>query len=1050
MTIAPDEASDVGRQISPASCDSVGHVNSRRVPYSGAQGPVVNLDGTSVEQLQPHSASLKVDQETVRAYLSEMYLGVPGLLQIWSVPDKGSGAFFEATEEGIAQAVTYVNAQWELGGQQGIYSRVTTVKGRPQKEGSRGFAADSRSFIALWTDIDFGATGHAAKGVLPPDAATAQMIYDESGLPEASIIVHSGGGLYHITKLAEPVDVTDSEIRMRINGLSRRWQQKVKATAEGMGYSYGTGVSDLARVLRIPGTLNAKEWSNKRRALFKSSGLRYTLDELEAACPVPPKPARRTTELTGEPAKDARARFEHHLAEMRATTFERNNALNRLAFMSFQYVGAGQLDQTEVEQRFAEAGLDAGLDEGEVRATVNSAKKGLEQPFVWRDFKRLTPSARSASAPAEPVDMWAGQIDDNGQIIEPGQPTAPAKPETAPAPEPEPQPEPEPEVVTPPPAPPTPPAPPASDDGNGNGDEPRALPVVDVTNERDGLLGLSQAVADNHLPEVYVRDGRIVHVTQVSGTYTQKDQTSTHRAVVLDASYMRNLVGRHLVTTKVNAKGSTVVTLPTKQLCDAVLSEHHWPTVKRLRDVVGAPFIRSDGTVCQEEGYDEATGMWLALPPGLRHVPEKPSAEDVAEARKLIVDTVLRDFPWVSRADRANYIALLFTPMVREIIDCVTPLGLITAAAPSSGKTLLSDLIACTHGGKMTTLPKQDEELEKRVTTFFMNEMVPTVTFDNIGLGHTLNSPILAQLLTQRVWDGRILGRSESISRVNDKLWMVTGNNVQINNDMRSRSVLVHIDPRVEKPEERDTSAFAVGNLDVWMRQPENKARMVWALLVMVRAWAASGMPKSGDEMRTYTPWAQTLGGLLAFHNIEGFRENKDELADADEEKAEWSLFLELWSERHGGEWITASQLLSDYQSASFSTPTGAPDPWQGAFPLDRSGRPISAKALGKRFGYYKDRPSDGLVLRHRAVPGRAALWKVERLSEPSAPQPPPIPEQRTRPTYAQDVITSTGSASPIRSVEVRSSITTLLHSLTANHNTRANPYRTTTKENRQ
>jgi hypothetical protein len=997
----------------------------------GPGAGVVNLNGTGSDAEGRNSASLRVDRETVRAYLTELYLGVPGLLQIWTDPRRGCGTFFETTEEGIEQAVDQVEAAYTFEGEKSVYARVTTLTDLPPVNPStgnrgRGAASLSSHFSFLWTDVDFGTVGHADKK-LPPDVAAAQAVYDASGLPPASIIVNSGGGLYHIVKLDEPVDVSDPEVRMRITGLSRRWHARVKEAAESLGYSYDTGTTDLARILRVSGSINAKVWANRRAATHVSSGLRYSLAELEKICPLPPMPERSTSFTTeGSSATDARARMDQLLGEMRATTSLRNNTLNKLACWTFQYAGAGQLDPDEVEREFIAAGLYSGLEEGETRRTVQSAREaGLAKPQPWVDYRAERAAARQKqakkmTAPAE--DMWAGELNENGEVTPPAAPTPPvveeeatAPTDTAPAPEEEPAPK---AADTPPP----PAAPPAT---GTKDDKPGPLPIVDITNERDGLLNLSKAIADGNLPEVYVREGQLVHITEVSGTHAEKDQTSTHRAVILDASYMRNMVGRHLVTTKVNAKEKTVPALPTKALCDSVISQQHWPTVNRLRDVIGAPFVRRDGSICQEEGYDEATGMWLALPPGLRQVPENPSDDDVAEARKLILDTVLRDFPWVSPADRANYIALLLTPMLREVCDCVTPLGLITAAAPSSGKSLLSELIACIHGGKMTTLPKQDEELEKRITTFFMNEMVPTITFDNVGLGHTLNSDVLAQLITQRVWSSRILGRSESMSRLNDKLWMVTGNNVRINNDMRTRSILVRIDPRVENPEERDTSAFAVGNLEVWMRQPENKARVAWALLVMVRAWAASGMPKSKDEMRNYTPWAQALGGLLAFHGIEGFRQNKEELADADDEKAEMSLFMEVVHERHGDNWVTAAQLLADYQNASFSTPMGAPDPWQGAFPVDRNGKPVSAKSVGKRLAYYRDRPMGGWVLRHKAVAGRAALWKVERVA-------PAIPEPRSEePTGQQTLPVVTTAVSPLqRREEVRGSVATLVRTL--------------------
>ena len=400
------------------------------------------------------------------------------------------------------------------------------------------------------------------------------------------------------------------------------------------------------------------------------------------------------------------------------------------------------------------------------------------------------------------------------------------------------------------------------------------------------------------------------------------------------------------------------------------------------------PFVRADGTICQEHGYDEATGIWLAMPEGLRAVPDQPTDTEIAEARKLMFGSVLKDFPWVSNADWANYVALLFTPMLREVINGLSPFGVVTAAMAGSGKSLLTDLIGEIHGSFPSELSRNDEETRKKITTIFLNHMVPVVTFDNIGAGHTLDSPLLAQLLTTRVWNDRLLGGNSSVSRINDKLWLATGNNIRLGGDMASRSVYVRIDPRVERPGERDTTAFAVGNLDTWMRVPANRAAMTWALLVMVRAWAAKGMPKSSVEMRTFTPWAQALGGLLEFHGVAGFLTNRDDVEAADDETVDWAHFLTVWHERHADRWMTAAQLLSDYQKSSVGTYLGDTDPWQGAFPAGPGGRPLTAKGLGKKFQYYRDRPSQGWTLRYQAVPGRAALWKAEPFSpDEAAPQ---------------------------------------------------------------
>lgn len=1022
MTTIPDET-DVTSLNQPASSVPTHRVNFRREPFLGERASVVNSVGTDVGARHVASPSLTVDRDTVRAYLTEMYLDVPGLLQTWTYPRKGKGEFFATTEEGIEQAVTSIELSGNVGGQQSIYSRITTMKGIPAKEGSRGYAVDSESFIGLWTDVDFGTVGHEGEN-LPPDATAAQAVYDASGLPEASITVHSGGGLYHIVKLAEPLDVRDDETRMRIAALSRRWHYKVQAAAKSLGYSYGTGAHDLARVLRVPGTINAKDWSNRRKAAFMSSGARYTLEELEAACPAPAKPERRAPRLTGEPAKDARARFEHHLAEMRACTFERNNTLNKLAFMSYQYAGAGQLDEAEVEREFTEAGLCCGLDESEVRDTVNSAKKGLQQPYVWRDFTRTV----------EREDVWGPE--DAEQRLNQELAAVDVVPVQ------------EVQVQQAPPAPPTPPAPPATGD---DGPAPAALPMLDITNERDGLHDLTELINKGVLPEVYVRDGRLVHVGVVSGARNGRRKkagaASERTAPDMGPSQLRALIARYCYSFAFNAKGTAVPKLPTEALCKSVLAQTEWPGLDDLVEITAMPFVREDGTICQERGYDEETGTWLNVDEGFPEVPESPSADQIAAAKELLLGKLLVDFPFVGVADRANYMGLLMTPALKFVTGTITPFGVITAASAGSGKSLLAEIVSRTYGsnGTATTLPRQDEELRKLVTSKLMSDPHAVVTFDNIGKSHRVDSPILASLMTEPVWTDRILGGNDIISRINDKLWLGTGNNVQLGGEMASRSVQVRIDPKMERPDRRDTEKFVLGNLQTWMAVDANRIKVMHALLVLIRAWAAAGMPEGRVDMRTFSPWSRKVGGLLDFHGIDGFLTNLEEVDEADEESYEWAQFLAAWHTRHPGEWMTVAQLTASYNATRWETAQGLPDAWAGVFPVRENGQPYTNRGLGMKLKYILDRPFNGWVLRKQLNKStNAQVWRAERMQEgePAPPEPGqmelPVPEQRTAPT------------APVRPAErlgeVRGSVNSILRTMRRPINITYD----TTQENRQ
>ncbi|GAA3738009.1 hypothetical protein HDA32_005361 [Spinactinospora alkalitolerans] len=234
----------------------------------------------------------RADLDAVGKFLTAYYLGAPGLLHIGSKEDF-AGKTFATDPNGINAAVAYVGER-DAAGSQGIYARPTTLAHELQP-GKRGGAADSRSFLGFWTDLDYAGPGHKDDG-LPPDEETAHKVYAEAGLPAPTILVNSGGGLYHHVLLDEPCDIADVQAREEIKRLSRRWHTRIKAAAERLGWSYGTGVSDLARVLRIPGTVNRKPGVG-RVATAEYSGEIYSLDRLrelldeESGAPAPAEQA---------------------------------------------------------------------------------------------------------------------------------------------------------------------------------------------------------------------------------------------------------------------------------------------------------------------------------------------------------------------------------------------------------------------------------------------------------------------------------------------------------------------------------------------------------------------------------------------------------------------------------------------------------------------------------------------------------------------------------------------------------------------------------------
>lgn len=330
--------------------------------------------------------------------------------------------------------------------------------------------------------------------------------------------------------------------------------------------------------------------------------------------------------------------------------------------------------------------------------------------------------------------------------------------------------------------------------------------------------------------------------------------------------------------------------------------------VPTLRGVTGTPTFAPDGSLSVEPGYQPNSRLYYR-PTGqpVAFVPETPSAADLARARSLLVDELLVDFPFADRASCPNAIGALMTPVVREMIDGPTPLHAIDAPAPGSGKGLLTEVIAFVtsgHPAGVTSLPRDDDELRKRITAM-LRDSSPVILFDNVT--RELDSPTLAAAITSTVWSDRVLGATLTGRYPNRALWIATGNNLRVSGELVRRIVQIRIDARVDRPWER--SGFRHDPLTIWVR--EHRHDIVWALLVLVRHWIAIGRPAwAGKPMGSFESWCQTVGGILDAAGIDGFLGNRDELyRQADVESDEWRDFTAAWWERFGGASVQTADL---------------------------------------------------------------------------------------------------------------------------------------------
>lgn len=211
---------------------------------------------------------------------------------------------------------------------------------------------------------------------------------------------------------------------------------------------------------------------------------------------------------------------------------------------------------------------------------------------------------------------------------------------------------------------------------------------------------------------------------------------------------------------------------PPKSIAPYILSETSLP-FPFLEAVTRTPIIRPDGSIVQGAGYDPPTKLYYhqSVMQDIE-VPDRPSGEDVEEARKLL-DEMLYDFPFDSESSKANMIALLVTAIMRPAISGVLPLFLVDAPVAGSGKSLLAELVGMLCSGampKITTAPSKEDEWSKLITSLLASG--PSLfILDNIS--SVLQSAALASVITSGSRQDRVFGKNtETVTFPNLAGWL--------------------------------------------------------------------------------------------------------------------------------------------------------------------------------------------------------------------------------------------------------------------------------------
>ncbi len=749
------------------------------------------------------------------------------------------------------------------------------------------------------------------------------------GLPWPSVLVDSGGGWQGYWLLEEPLRIDDAN-RAQVAHTQAEWVRL---------WEGDDNVKDLARVLRLPGTRNFKYSPPRPVTFHPESKLErvYSWEQLTGWIPEPaPAPERTTAPLKvttagGERAKryGAAAANGELTRVANAQPGNRNFTVNQAAYRLGRLVGGGVLDDKGLVDALTQAGVQAGLPEKEARKeATNGLTAGQKNPRV---LPALQPQANGngnghSAPPAEPP---AG---DSGSL-----------PSLAPA--------------------------------HRNGSTPK--PEIQVNNRQlsevagDALQAIElRNGAHPRAPVLCTRGGQLVRVLREEAAIQSVGKDPLKAILAHCATWV-------VKTPKPQKTGAPVLevreTFPPKDVIDVVSGWGEWPTLPKLEGIVSTPVLAAGGQWVTEAGFDACSGLYLvAGDPQLADT--TPTAARVEWAKRLILEELLGDFPFVDDASRAHAVGLLLLGFVRHAIDGATPLHLVDAPTPGTGKGLLTSVCCLpAAGAELASMSagRDDEEWRKRLTAK-LAEGATHINLDN--LSGTLDSASLSVALTQSVWGDRVLGSNATVRVKVRTIWSATANNLKLSDEIRRRCVWIRLDANAERPEER--TGFRHADLVGWAHA--HRAELATAAVVLVRHWQEQGAPAGGGTKGSFQAWARTIGGILAAAGIPGFLANERELYETAATDAQaMRAFVAAWAERHGSNKVTVAELMPlastpDAPAAEAGHPAGP----EGLLDAQLGAGPPRARAikLGHILGAHMDR-----VFSIEHADGGPALLKISR-----------------------------------------------------------------------
>lgn len=320
-----------------------------------------------------------------------------------------------------------------------------------------------------------------------------------------------------------------------------------------------------------------------------------------------------------------------------------------------------------------------------------------------------------------------------------------------------------------------------------------------------------------------------------------------------------------------------------------------FPHLPHLAGIARQPYLRTDGSLTKEAGYDAASGMFGVFDPRAFPVPDNPSRHDAEKALETLQDLVA-EFSFSTSSDRSAALAAFLTAAIRPSL-AQAPMFHVKAPVAGSGKSYLCSVItlfAAPQRSSPIPFPCDDVECSKLLLAELVSAPA-VIEFDNLTEDLAAHKA-LCSVLTSEYLTGRLLGSSKTITVGTRTLVLSSGNNVGPVKDMTRRCITVHLDPGVETPATREFKRpYLLNDL---IRERE---RYVTAALTIIRAWKAAGCPASEcTPLAGYREWSDLCRQPLLWLGCNDPVTSVFNVIDEDPERETLGRLLSSWHSAFG------------------------------------------------------------------------------------------------------------------------------------------------------